>query len=316
MPMTRKKIAGPGFRGLLSTRQGALALAVLCALAATVILVFALGSYRKSVNTTVKQDTVLVATSLIPKGSSGDVIAAQQRFKATPVLAAQVSAGALSDSSFVRGKVAVSDILPGQQLTAADFTATAVSGFVAKLAPSQRAISISVDPSHGLGGVVQAGDHVDVYGSYSNSPTDQRPLIALVAADALVLAVPGAAAGPASTVLAVSIRPGFQGGFHLGQREALAGAAAGQRDPSDSGSDRFGFDPDRAQSQPQRCAAHDIFNWSTTMKSELQTLVALDGEVDRGLIETLVATGPQGRRGRLSRARTARPRAGSGRATR
>ena len=187
MPMTRKKIAGPGFRGMLSTRQGALALAVLCALVATVILVFALGSYRKSVNTTVKQDTVLVATSLIPKGSSGDVIAAQQRFKPTPVLAGQVSAGALSDSTFVRGKVAVSDILPGQQLTAADFTATAVSGFAAKLAPSQRAISISLDPSHGLGGVVQAGDHVDVYGSYASSPTDHQPLIGLVAADALVL---------------------------------------------------------------------------------------------------------------------------------
>jgi Flp pilus assembly protein CpaB len=206
VPMTRKKIAGPGFRGLLSTRQGALALAMLCALAATVILVFALGSYRKSVNTTVKQDTVLVATSLIPKGSSGDVIAAQQRFKATPVLAAQVSVGALSDASLVAGKVAVKDILPGQQVTAADFSATAESGYVAKLAPSQRAVSISLDSSHGLGGVVQAGDHVDVYGSYTAAPgTKTGANIALVAADALVLAAPGAVGGPSSTVLAVSI---------------------------------------------------------------------------------------------------------------
>jgi pilus assembly protein CpaB len=201
VPMTRKRIAGSGFRGLLSTRQGALALAMLCALAATVILVFALGSYRKSVNTTVKQDTVLVATSLIQKGASGDVIAAQQQFKATPVLAGQVSVGALSDSTALRGRVAAADILPGQQLTAADFTTAGVSGFAAKLAPGQRAVSVSLDASHGLGGVVQAGDHVDVYGNY--------PLkgVGLAVADALVLAAPGSAASTTSgnTVLAVSI---------------------------------------------------------------------------------------------------------------
>jgi Flp pilus assembly protein CpaB len=199
--LTRKRIGGSGFRGLLSTRQGALALALLCALAATVILIFALGRYRQSLSATTKQDTVLVATSLIQKGASGDVIAGQQQFKATPVLASQVSAGAISDSSFVHGKVAASDILPGQQLTAAEFTAA--GGIGTQLAPAQRAMSLSLDAAHGLTNVVQTGDHVDIYGAFDVQNT---PAVGLLVPDALVLQAPGGSGAPAggNIVLAVS----------------------------------------------------------------------------------------------------------------
>jgi pilus assembly protein CpaB len=159
-------------------------------MAAAAILLFAMGQYRHSVQSATKQDTVLVATGEIPKGTTGDAIAAQRRFKSTPIIATQVSAGALSDAAFVQGKVAVSDILPGQQLTAADFSAP--TGVLGQLAPDQRAMSVAIDEEHGDTDVVQAGDHVDIYGEFT---VNGAPEVGLLFPDVLVLKPAGATAG-------------------------------------------------------------------------------------------------------------------------
>ena len=215
MKLTQKRLARPSLGGMLATRQGALVLALVCAVAAAGILVFAMGRYRSSVKTGTKQDTVLVATGEIQKGTSGDAIAAQRLFKSTPILATQVVPGALTDAGFVQGKVAASDILPGQQLTAAEFTAPA--GVLGELTRDQGAVSVSIDEQHGNTDILQAGDRVDVYGDFvvPGSPT---PELTLIVPGALVLkpaagpagATPAAGAPPASTlpgsslVLAVS----------------------------------------------------------------------------------------------------------------
>jgi Flp pilus assembly protein CpaB len=146
---------------MLSSRQGTLAVALTCALVAGGILVFAINRYRQSVNASGQQTTVFVAKGLIQKGTSGDAIAAQQLSTPTQILQKQVTAGAIADATALRGKVAAQDILPGQQLTAVEFTAG--GGLVARLAPEERAISIPLDASHGLASVVHVGDRVDVY---------------------------------------------------------------------------------------------------------------------------------------------------------
>jgi Flp pilus assembly protein CpaB len=167
--LTRRRLGRPSLGGLVSTRQGALALALFCALGAAGILVYALSQYRHSVNTANKQNTVLVATRLIQKGTSGDVVASEQLYRAMPIVASQAAAGALSDAAHLRGTVAARDILPGQQLTAASFTAQ--GGYIGQLAPTERAISIPLDASHGLATVLQAGDRVDLYAGLKASLT-------------------------------------------------------------------------------------------------------------------------------------------------
>ena len=133
---------------MLATRQGALVLALVCAACAAGILLFALGQY-KSAQTTPQtvQATVLVATAEITKGTSGDVVASRGLYKSTPIVASQVTPGAVSDASTLAGKVASANILPGQQLTAADFTGVSdVSGL---LTPTQRAIALTISESPG-----------------------------------------------------------------------------------------------------------------------------------------------------------------------
>ena len=166
MSLTKTKTMIPSIRGLPATRRGAIVLALACAVTAALVLVVALGQYRKHLTVTARQDTVLVATATIQKGTSGDAIAAQQLYRATPVTAQSLAAGAITDASRLQGQVTTQDILPGQQLTIGDF-APVQSGVLGQLAANQRAVSVALDPAHGLSGLVEPGDRVDVYGDFN-----------------------------------------------------------------------------------------------------------------------------------------------------
>jgi pilus assembly protein CpaB len=159
--MTQRRMARPSLGGMLATRQGALVLALICAACAAGILVFALGQYKTGLKTPTVQATALVATAQITKGTSGDTVASRGLYKSTPIVASQLAPGAISDASMLTGKVASVNILPGQQLTVADFSGvTGVSGL---LTPSQRAVALSIAESPGATDLLQPGDRVDVY---------------------------------------------------------------------------------------------------------------------------------------------------------
>jgi Flp pilus assembly protein CpaB len=161
MELTGNSYTSNDWRGLLSTRRGTVIIAIVCTLVAAGILAFAASRYRQSVQRSGGVQTVLVANGTILKGTSGDVVATQQLFHAQSIAVKHVSAGAIADTALLHGKVAVADISPGQQLTVGEFTAS--SGYASQLAPDERVISIPLDASHGLAGVAQAGDRVDVY---------------------------------------------------------------------------------------------------------------------------------------------------------
>jgi Flp pilus assembly protein CpaB len=167
------------------------ALAVGCALTAGIILLVALSQYRQSVSAANKDVSVLVSTGSIQKGTSGDLIAAERLYKPTSVLAKNLSTGALTNAAALHGEVAVQNILPGQQLTAADFAAS-TSGVVGQLTPGQRALSVALDSEHGLVGDVQPGDHVDVYGAFGGSGSSGASgiVVKLLIPNALVLKTP------------------------------------------------------------------------------------------------------------------------------
>jgi Flp pilus assembly protein CpaB len=185
----------PDMRGVLSSRRGTLAVALACALVAGGILVFSITRYRQSVQASTKQGTVLVAKGVIQKGTAGDAIAAGQLFSAQSIVQKQLSAGAIADAAALRGKAAVRDILPGEQLTAADFSTA--SGIAASLTPTQRAISITIDAAHGLIGVLSVGDYVDIYGGFdvSQGSGRPRPVMRLLIPNVKVLKAPGGGGG-------------------------------------------------------------------------------------------------------------------------
>jgi hypothetical protein len=102
---------------------------------------------------------VLVATKAIQKGTSGDVIRSDPALYSIVGLdPSQVHSGAILDPAALAGKVAVTNIARGQQITAADFDPS--SAISAPSLDDRRAFIIP-SPEE-LGGQIAVGDHADV----------------------------------------------------------------------------------------------------------------------------------------------------------
>jgi Flp pilus assembly protein CpaB len=193
MELTGKNYTRNDWRKLLATRRGTVLVAAACALIAGGILVVAMNRYRSNVDSSGNQETVLVASGLIQKGTSGDAIASEKLFKPTSIAAKQVSTGAIADTAQLQGRVAAADINPGQQLTVSDFTAN--GGLLSQLGPNQRAITITVDSSRGMVGQINEGDHVDVYADLELANSRNGNFVRLLLPDTPVLKAPTSASG-------------------------------------------------------------------------------------------------------------------------
>jgi Flp pilus assembly protein CpaB len=185
---------------LLSTRGGTAALGVLAAVVAGLFVLVYLNQYRNSVKASSGPVTVLVAKKLIPKGTPGSYVGNANLFVPTKVPESKAIEGAISDPVAFRGRVAVADIFPGQQMTTSDFSITATSVLSAQLVRSQRAVAIPLDSAHGLTGQIGPGDHVDIFvGFNANRGSVTKPVLKLLMPNALVLASPGAKSGLGGT---------------------------------------------------------------------------------------------------------------------
>ena len=187
---------------LFSSRRGTILVGVGAAVLAAILLIVYLNRYRASLKSSGEPATVLVAKSLIQKGSPGNIIGNTHQFQVASIPNHELKSGALTDPSTLRGLVAAEDIYPGQQLTLAEFTPTVVGSLQTNLAKGDRAISIPFDDSHGLIGQISPGDHVDVYvGLNQQGPGGAVPVIKKLIGDALVLGTPGAGASGGNIVL-------------------------------------------------------------------------------------------------------------------
>jgi Flp pilus assembly protein CpaB len=161
---------------LFATRQGTIFLGVIAAVIAAIALIVYLNQYRNSVNNNAVS-SVLVAKNLIQKGTPGDVIGTTELYKTSDVAKSSIATGAFVDPSSLTGQVAVKDIYPGQQLTAADF-APGTNSLTQQLAPNQRAVVIPLGTPQQVGGQIGAGSHVDVWISASGgSSGSARPTV-------------------------------------------------------------------------------------------------------------------------------------------
>ncbi len=148
---------------LLTTRRGTIILGIGAAVLAAIVLLVYLNQYRNSVDSGAQPVSVLVAKSLIQKGTPGDVVGSTALFQVSSIPRKQVKAGAFVDPKTLTGRVAVADIYPGQQLTEADFTVGNPNALTQRLSRDQRAVVIPLDGPAQVGGQILPGDHVDVW---------------------------------------------------------------------------------------------------------------------------------------------------------
>ena len=177
-----------------NSRGWTLALGIAAAVLAAILLIAYLVQYRSSVNDSTAPTPVLVAKNLIPKGTSGTVIAEKQLFQAATLAKDDLKTGAISDPAYLNGRVAVADIFPGQQITTADLSAGLTDALPTQLSGAQRAVAIPVSGARGLVGYVSSGDRVDIY--FETGATAGN-VLGLLASNVLVMRAPTAEGVPA-----------------------------------------------------------------------------------------------------------------------
>ena len=147
---------------LFATRKGAVAVGLAAAAVALVLLLVYVKQYRHNVSATAQTTQVLVARSLIQKGTPGNVVGSKHLYELRAVPKDTVQLGALIDPASLRTGVALNNIFPGQQLVAADFGVPS-NVLDTQISGGERAISIPIDVSRTLAGQIEAGDHIDIY---------------------------------------------------------------------------------------------------------------------------------------------------------
>jgi pilus assembly protein CpaB len=184
-------------QNMFTTRRGSLLVGAAAAVLAGIILLAYLHQYRNSVNSATAPVSVLVAKNLIQKGTPGDIIGSSSQFQVASVPKGQLQVGALTDPAALSGRVAVTDIYPGQQLTAGYFAFAPPGTLQTKISGSDRAIAVQIDAEHGMIGQISAGDHIDIFvGVNRQGAGGSQPIIKLLMADVTVLRAPvGTGAG-------------------------------------------------------------------------------------------------------------------------
>ncbi|HMI99079.1 MAG TPA: Flp pilus assembly protein CpaB [Gaiellaceae bacterium] len=197
---------------LTSTRGGTLAVAALAAVLAGGSILVYLNGYRHSIKAEGAPVTVLVANTIIHKGTPGSAVAVKGLFRPATVRESQLRNGAFSDPASLRGQIATTDIVKGQQLTTAEFSG-GVNSVASTLTGAERVISVPLDSAHGLIGGVQKGDHVDIFAGFNvtlNGVSSTRPMLRLIAQDVPVVSVGGpngSLGNNATTLVSLKVHP-------------------------------------------------------------------------------------------------------------
>ena len=200
---------------MLATRGGTVAVGGFAAAFGALLLLLYLAQYRNSVDESGTPITVLVAKSLIEKGTPGDIVGLRGLFQTTDAPRDQLQDGAITDPSALRGRLATSDVYPGQQLTTGDFSASASGALGAQVAGNQRAIAVPIDTAHGMVGQLRTGDRIDVLAGFNVSSGgggfSARPVMKVLTQNVLVLEAPKrAATGVASNAAQVVLRTTYR----------------------------------------------------------------------------------------------------------
>jgi Flp pilus assembly protein CpaB len=177
---------------LFTTRRGTIILGIVAAALAAIVLLVYLNQYRNSVDGGGQLISVLVAKSLIQKGTPGAVVGSSDLFQTARIPRKEVKTGAFVDPKTLTGKVAVADIYPAQQLTAADFAPANAAALTQRLARDQRAVVIALDSPAAVGGQISPGDHVDVWIAFNAQGANgiSRPIVRLAMQNMYVLTAP------------------------------------------------------------------------------------------------------------------------------
>ncbi|MFM1726400.1 RcpC/CpaB family pilus assembly protein [Rhodococcus sp. PAM 2766] len=146
-------------------------IAAICAVVLAVVGTLALISYVRGADARALEGTrtvdVLVATETIPRNTPATSLVGLVAVKKLPEMA--VLPERVTSLDQLSGKVALTDLLPGEQLVSARFAdpATARSQDQGGIPEGMQEVTVLLEPQRALGGHIAPGDTVGVFMSFS-----------------------------------------------------------------------------------------------------------------------------------------------------
>lgn len=111
--------------------------------------------------------TVIEAAQQIPAGT----LIQQEMLKTVQIYASDLLPNAATSADQIVGKYAASEIYPDEQIPlsrASDESASSsAKSFSYKIPEGMRTVTISIDPTTSVAGMLQVGDHVDILATYN-----------------------------------------------------------------------------------------------------------------------------------------------------
>jgi Flp pilus assembly protein CpaB len=155
--------------------------------------------------------TVLVATHDIAPGTKGSDLVRKHYVKALAVSYGQVASGAVRQAGALDALVVQDRIYKGEQVTTRRFTTTDAQGLRGEVSGRFRVVELPGDSHQVLAGTLEAGDRVDILGSWTQPEGSQHHVTGTIVRGVRVLAAPtggssgiGSGAGGGSVKLALT----------------------------------------------------------------------------------------------------------------
>lgn len=168
-------------------------LAIALAAVAVLLVFYYVAQERGRLQTEQELVPVWVAAKNIPAGTTGAELESGGYIREKEVERGVVAPGALLDPQSVAAKVVVEPIFQGEQVSTLRFRAESQKGIRAQLSGNLRAVQLPGTEHQLLRGTLQAGDHVDVVGSWNVPEGAQHHVTRVILRDILVLEAPEAA---------------------------------------------------------------------------------------------------------------------------
>jgi Flp pilus assembly protein CpaB len=184
----------------MKIRGMAVFLALLLAVGATLAVFLYVRGVRDEAKTSAGSVTVIVSKQDIQSGAALDQLVLQGAFATRNFPQGSLVEGVVTDLSQLRGQLAGSTILAGEQISAKRLVPVGTSTSKLGLHDGFVAVTIPVDAPKLVGGVIAKDDHVTVYVTVGDATLVLIPTAHVLAVTGVGTTTSGAPAGGAVTV--------------------------------------------------------------------------------------------------------------------
>jgi pilus assembly protein CpaB len=191
----------------MKIRGMAVFLAILLAFGATLAVFLYVRGVKDEAKSSSGSVNVIVSKLDVPAGTPLDALVAQGGFTIRSFPRGSLVEGVLTDPSQLRGQIAGSIILAGEQISSKRLSALGTATTKLGLKPGFVAVTVPIEAARLVGGAVSKDDHVTVYVTVSDATLTLIPSAHVLAVTGVGTTTSGAPSAGGAVTITFELRP-------------------------------------------------------------------------------------------------------------